>query len=103
VRAVCYSSCAFFFQAEDGIRDDLVTGVQTCALPICAVGTEAARAAGGGRPQLATPQPVARRERGALALAERRRARRESREGRDRSEERRVGKEGRVERSPSDT
>ena len=25
----------FFFQAEDGIRDDLVTGVQTCALPIC--------------------------------------------------------------------
>src|SRR5207244_5938266 len=23
------------FQAEDGIRDDLVTGVQTCALPIC--------------------------------------------------------------------
>src|SRR3990170_7685281 len=31
----------FFFQAEDGIRDDLVTGVQTCALPICT-----------GRPQL---------------------------------------------------
>src|SRR5947208_5133739 len=29
------SSCLFFFfQAEDGIRDDLVTGVQTCALPI---------------------------------------------------------------------
>src|SRR5258708_12858781 len=28
-----YSLC-FFFQAEDGIRDDLVTGVQTCALPI---------------------------------------------------------------------
>src|SRR5258708_34555505 len=26
----------FFFQAEDGIRDDLVTGVQTCALPIYA-------------------------------------------------------------------
>src|SRR5438105_8673761 len=26
-------SC-FFFQAEDGIRDPLVTGVQTCALPI---------------------------------------------------------------------
>src|SRR5207244_9728782 len=24
----------FFFQAEDGIRDDLVTRVQTCALPI---------------------------------------------------------------------
>src|SRR5258708_34735013 len=28
------SSIFFFFQAEDGIRDDLVTGVQTCALPI---------------------------------------------------------------------
>src|SRR6266536_2908846 len=27
----------FFFQAEDGIRDPLVTGVQTCALPISAV------------------------------------------------------------------
>src|SRR5258708_19659642 len=26
-----------FFQAEDGIRDDLVTGVQTCALPIFGV------------------------------------------------------------------
>src|SRR6266849_7576654 len=25
----------FFFQAEDGIRAPLVTGVQTCALPIC--------------------------------------------------------------------
>src|SRR5260370_18078941 len=26
--------CVFFFQAEDGIRDSSVTGVQTCALPI---------------------------------------------------------------------
>ena len=26
---------SFFFQAEDGIRDYKVTGVQTCALPIC--------------------------------------------------------------------
>src|SRR5437867_8236514 len=26
--------CFFFFQAEDGIRDRTVTGVQTCALPI---------------------------------------------------------------------
>src|SRR5690606_40206085 len=33
----------FFFQAEDGIRDFHVTGVQTCALPISAV--EAARKA----------------------------------------------------------
>src|SRR5687767_15711891 len=28
----------FFFQAEDGIRDKLVTGVQTCALPISDLG-----------------------------------------------------------------
>src|SRR5476651_1294721 len=27
----------FFFQAEDGIRDIGVTGVQTCALPICLI------------------------------------------------------------------
>src|SRR5699024_12046492 len=40
----CTSSChpslslsCFFFQAEDGIRDRNVTGVQTCALPISAV------------------------------------------------------------------
>src|SRR5437879_12842243 len=33
--AVCAGTCAsFFFQAEDGIRDTSVTGVQTCALPI---------------------------------------------------------------------
>src|SRR5574340_383560 len=31
----CYNGLFFFFQAEDGIRGLLVTGVQTCALPIC--------------------------------------------------------------------
>src|SRR2546427_1426250 len=36
-------SLFFFFQAEDGIRDLTVTGVQTCALPICG-------AASGGTP-----------------------------------------------------
>src|SRR6266508_2134966 len=43
----------FFFQAEDGIRDGHVTGVQTCALPICLLleavrlgGQTAARASG---------------------------------------------------------
>src|SRR5438105_10298418 len=30
----CWHLGGFFFQAEDGIRDPLVTGVQTCALPI---------------------------------------------------------------------
>src|SRR2546428_7706019 len=33
----------FFFQAEDGIRDLIVTGVQTCALPIFAQLVGAAR------------------------------------------------------------
>src|SRR5690606_39671227 len=32
-----YIGCIFFFQAEDGIRDFHVTGVQTCALPILRV------------------------------------------------------------------
>src|SRR5690606_39638965 len=31
--------CDFFFQAEDGIRDFHVTGVQTCALPIFGPGS----------------------------------------------------------------
>src|SRR5260370_2727653 len=32
----CVDFLFFFFQAEDGIRDSSVTGVQTCALPILA-------------------------------------------------------------------
>src|SRR5438034_11480549 len=57
--SLCLFSCFFsvfffffFFQAEDGIRDHCVTGVQTCALPICPLspgprpGPGAARAAG---------------------------------------------------------
>src|SRR5207244_4712617 len=53
------SACFFFFQAEDGIRDDLVTGVQTCALPISgrrqfralflALGKERGRETGGAQ------------------------------------------------------
>src|SRR5687768_18461302 len=35
------TSLYFFFQAEDGIRDVAVTGVQTCALPISAAGRTA--------------------------------------------------------------
>src|SRR5207302_2067909 len=34
---LCYFFFIFFFQAEDGIRDFHVTGVQTCALPIFAL------------------------------------------------------------------
>src|SRR5256884_8013411 len=38
----------FFFQAEDGIRDVAVTGVQTCALPISAFAAHTWRAATAG-------------------------------------------------------
>src|SRR5439155_3605230 len=37
LRPLAVSPCFFFFQAEDGIRDGHVTGVQTCALPIFAL------------------------------------------------------------------
>src|SRR5205823_11380773 len=36
----------FFFQAEDGIRDKLVTGVQTCALPIYVVAPDTPKGKG---------------------------------------------------------
>src|SRR5690606_41024276 len=39
-----------FFQAEDGIRDFHVTGVQTCALPICARRDQVGRHDVGGLP-----------------------------------------------------
>src|SRR5256886_5467545 len=38
VKLRCWCIFVFFFQAEDGIRDLTVTGVQTCALPISVVG-----------------------------------------------------------------
>src|SRR2546422_8533077 len=52
----------FFFQAEDGIRDVAVTGVQTCALPISPVARArvGAGASRGGRRE----PPVPRRGRG---------------------------------------
>src|SRR5256885_9485820 len=43
----------FFFQAEDGIRDYKVTGVQTCALPIAmACAGPVVAVAGGGIPEV---------------------------------------------------
>src|SRR6266511_3151837 len=45
----------FFFQAEDGIRDFHVTGVQTCALPIYH-GRRQQRGGDPGRPDAAAPQ-----------------------------------------------
>src|SRR5437868_8861946 len=50
--------CFFFFQAEDGIRDRNVTGVQTCALPILrsfASGAASVAAAFGGLGYWAIP------------------------------------------------
>src|SRR5690348_17693174 len=38
-----YFGVIFFFQAEDGIRDGRVTGVQTCALPILELSPEKIR------------------------------------------------------------
>src|SRR5438445_12720406 len=51
----------FFFQAEDGIRDIGVTGVQTCALPIWSLPPTQARTRRCGPPQLAPPRPGLRR------------------------------------------
>src|SRR5690625_8023541 len=72
-----YLSCDFFFQAEDGIRDGHVTGVQTCALPI----SNTTRS-GPSRSTAVRTAPV-------LINVP------------DRSEERRVGKECSAPRSPS--
>src|SRR5262249_59525383 len=87
----------FFFQAEDGIRDWSVTGVQTCALPIFLAGWPAS-----GRPvrglYLARAHRAATRPRGPLAVrrgAGRPARRRPAGRRGNRSEERRVGKEGR--------
>src|SRR3712207_7013901 len=54
VRPVGLSSMFWvFFQAEDGIRDIGVTGVQTCALPISvALWRDASQMSGGGRLQV---------------------------------------------------
>src|SRR2546425_5385201 len=57
----------FFFQAEDGIRDKLVTGVQTCALPIssrrvtCPISSTAS---GGPTPRARAPASAPGRGRG---------------------------------------
>src|SRR5690349_24836092 len=75
----------FFFQAEDGIRDLYVTGVQTCALPISGV-----RSTGADRPRSGCPRG------GRVRSPCARRAVR-------RSEERRVGKECRSRWLPNDS
>src|SRR5437660_2629458 len=93
----------FFFQAEDGIRDGHVTGVQTCALPICITRTVALdhgpREPLGG---LSAPQTLPRdgsRDTILLDVFECV-GYRYGRDGAERSEERRVGKECRSRRVP---
>src|SRR5205823_11367167 len=61
----------FFFQAEDGIRDKLVTGVQTCALPIS--GRDTAEGSG-ARPVRRPKTGEARRRDGVSCEAARARA-----------------------------
>src|SRR3712207_8121672 len=76
----------FFFQAEDGIRDIGVTGVQTCALPISSSNERAFR------PSLCIPGSVQSDHRREQHCGEIRH--------KTRSEERRVGKECRSRWSP---
>src|SRR5205085_9487587 len=86
----------FFFQAEDGIRDLTVTGVQTCALPISERGSR--RSSGRVRPSIGGPSAASRGSCGLLPevrLGTGVRAESTGAQGPNRSEERRVGKEGR--------
>src|SRR5688500_20147813 len=91
-------SCAscFFFQAEDGIRDYKVTGVQTCALPIYRVMVlsydQLTADAETTLQRLEAFTGVTRIDRGVLAH----RVNEWSRDDERRSEERRVGKEWRT-------
>src|SRR5256886_11618150 len=94
----------FFFQAEDGIRDLTVTGVQTCALPISLVrgNWEDLRHAASDRPRRKYYR-LTRRGEDALAVVTRRYpllAQLKPEEKTRRSEERRVGKECRSRWSP---
>src|SRR5205823_10784025 len=97
----------FFFQAEDGIRDKLVTGVQTCALPISGkipLPDFMSRAAGESgvtqsRCLRLLLQPPGNRERALLELLQPDGKRLQSSYRQTaRSEERRVGKECRSRR-----
>src|SRR5207302_3502711 len=94
----------FFFQAEDGIRDFHVTGVQTCALPIYRATCHRCR-----RKRSRRRNCRLRRRTGALRGQHRRAPRlgwcAEAERGDGparRSEERRVGKEGRGRRAPEE-
>src|SRR2546426_6431469 len=93
----------FFFQAEDGIRDYKVTGVQTCALPIWTSATrrtnQMTRAATKSATNVA-PGDRAGDDSVLSGTARRRRPGSARLPSRPRSEERRVGKECRSRWSP---
>src|SRR5205823_7880658 len=91
------SHIIFFFQAEDGIRDKLVTGVQTCALPISCYPMSLHGANEARRPRAAQRERSSRPKNGSVAQ---RSASTRTKASRtmppvilERSEERRVGKE----------
>src|SRR2546425_9526711 len=94
----------FFFQAEDGIRDKLVTGVQTCALPILtAAAVAGAPTSTGSPPCVATSAGVPLVVASTMVLPATAAAvisRGEFPRPNPRSEERRVGKECRSRWSP---
>src|SRR3712207_818901 len=85
----------FFFQAEDGIRDIGVTGVQTCALPI-SVSDRLKNLVVYALQSRYEVEAVDTEQGGHATVISREAAR----EGYDRSEERRVGKECRSRWSP---
>src|SRR3712207_7306215 len=91
------SSDLFFFQAEDGIRDIGVTGVQTCALPIFLI--QVARA----EPTKGTVLEAGLQrwnDNGSVDVLVATKISSKSPDGKQRSEERRVGKECRSRWSP---
>src|SRR2546429_1708980 len=97
----------FFFQAEDGMRDVAVTGVQTCALPISSPAPWR-RACPAGLCRLQGAGDAVRGRQGPGVSGHRYRASRQDHQcaatvrpgARTRSEERRVGKECRSRWSP---
>src|SRR5689334_25428351 len=88
----------FFFQAEDGIRDGTVTGVQTCALPIYRVTSATAASAATVRPVAASVAVMIVRAVGSVAAMTARPVALVA--VMIRSEERRVGKECRARWEP---
>src|SRR2546421_8840569 len=99
---LCFSFLLFFFQAEDGIRDLIVTGVQTCALPISMTRGNAHNEAShpGGEVRRLIPRMNAAKNPGEKAVAGHGKPNARLADLEHRSEERRVGKECRSRWSP---